>query len=99
MKSLIHTVNQSPFTHPALNQCLRYFQQGDAIILFDNGTYAALCSQPLSQQLQTKPCFAIEADLASRGLFQQDLISSIRFVDYPEFVELTAKYDLVQSWY
>ena len=99
MSSILHTINQSPFEHKALEQCLTLFQDGDAIMLFGNGVYAALRNHPMRDALVHKPCYAIEMDLAARGLFQQPLMDHIQFVGYERFVELSTEYDLVQSWY
>lgn len=97
--SILHTVNQSPFTHNALAQCLAYFEEGDAILLLENGVYAALINHPLAQQLSGKTCYVMEADIQARGLIAQDRQVHIQLIDVNRFVELTAHHHLVQSWY
>lgn len=99
VKKLLHTVNQSPFSHKALEQCLVIFAAGDALLFFGDGIYAALAGQPLADQLKDKPCYGIESDLVLRGLQRQTLIAGMQLIDYPDFVRLSTEYDLVQSWY
>lgn len=98
-RHILHTVNQSPFTTNTLAQCLSYIDDGDAILLLENGVYGALSSQSLAAQLTNKTCYVIEADLQARGLLEQDRLTHIKLIDVNQFVELTTQYDLVQSWY
>jgi sulfur relay protein TusB/DsrH len=39
---LLHTVNKSPFERNSLESCLRLSKAGHAILLFEDGVYAAL---------------------------------------------------------
>lgn len=99
MKRLLHTVNQSPFTHRALEQCLAVFAVGDALLLLNNGVYGALTGQPLADRLRDKPCYGIQSDCVLRGLHPQKLIAGIQLIGYQDFVRLCTEYDLIQSWY
>ena len=96
--STLHTVNQSPFEHGALAQCLCYAQESDAILLLENGVYAALNTQPLAEKLMGKHCYAIEADINARGLSNK-LATNIQLIDFTDFVRLSVQYKRVQSWY
>ena len=58
-----------------------------------------LYSQSLANELKGKTCYALEEDLKARGLQNQQLIQEIKNIDYKYFVELTTKYNMVQSWY
>ncbi len=98
-RRILHTVNQSPFTSNTLAQCLAYIDADDAILLLEDGVYAALSSQSLAAQLTHKTCYVIKADLQARGLLEQDRLMHIKLIDVNQFVELTTQYDLVQSWY
>ena len=98
-RHILHTVNQSPFTNNTLAQCLAYIDAGDAILLLEDGVYAALSSQSLAAQLTHTTCYAIKDDLKARGLLEQDRLVHITLIDMNQFVELTTQYDLVQSWY
>jgi tRNA 2-thiouridine synthesizing protein B len=98
-RNILHTVNQSPHTSNTLAQCLMYIGDDDAILLLENGVYAALKNHALELQLKNKVCYVIEADLQARGLLDQDRQAHIELIDVNKFVELTTQYDLVQSWY
>ena len=99
MPSILHTVNQSPFTHRALAQCLDVYREGDSILFLNNGVYATLRSQPLAENLANLTCYSIEADIIARGLQQQAQIPSLQLINYGEFVRLCTQHALVQSWY
>lgn len=99
MNDILHTLNQSPYDHYALQQCLQTFSEGDALVFFGNGVYATLQNQPYATALINKPCYVIESDLLARGLLQQTLLEDIIFIGYEEFVNLCTQYTVVQSWY
>ncbi len=97
--SILHTVNQSPFSNNTLLQCLNTYTDGDGILFLENGAYAALLSQPASHLLENKTCYVIEVDLHARGLLEQELNADIQLINYETFVQLSTEYDVVQSWY
>jgi tRNA 2-thiouridine synthesizing protein B len=98
-KTILHTINKSPFDSPCLQQCLSVWQEGDGILLVENGVYAALTSQTLAKQLNNKTCYLLHNDAEARGLSQAELIPIARAISYDQFVQLCTEYDLVQSWY
>ncbi len=99
--SLLHTVNKSPFTHESLSDCLRYAQAGSAILLIEDGVYAARegnqFTSRIKDALKDKKIYALEPDLKARGMADQ-LIAGIALVDYAGFVDLTTEASTVQSW-
>ena len=100
MGKILHTVNQSPFSHRALKNCLDRIQLGDSILLLENGVYGALAAQPWA--LQMNPAFqfyAIKEDIDARGLNTNLLLSHISLIDYTAFVQLSVEHTLVHSWY
>ena len=40
--SILHTVNKSPFERNSLEACLKYASAGAAVLLIEDGVYAAL---------------------------------------------------------
>ena len=40
--SMLHTVNKSPFEKTTFESCLRHAMPGDAVLLFEDGVYAAV---------------------------------------------------------
>ena len=100
MKTILHTVNQSPFSSLLLQQCFDKIHNQDGLLLLEDGVYAALSGHACAARLQThKHCYAIKSDLEARGLTVATLADNITLIDYHDFVRLTTEYDLVHSWY
>ena len=96
---ILHTVNKSPFQQATLAQCISRCANGDGIILLEDGVYGALQDNPQANQLSELICFAIEADLQSRGLLARPLIKEVQLIDFDRFVTLSCQHSLVLSWY
>ncbi len=98
---MLHTVNKSPFEHSALETCLRYAREGAAVLLIEDGVYAAARDTAVSKQveeaLKKVSIYALEADLAARGM-RNRVIDGVRLVDYEGFVDLVVEHNAVQSW-
>lgn len=101
--SILHSVNKSPFTQNTLKQCLDVIGDNHALILIEDGVYAALKSSPSTLTLkkvsaQGTKIYALESDINMRGL-SSDIDTCITLVSMNEFVELCCQYSSVQSWY
>ena len=98
---MLHIVNKSPFQSNALDTCLRLAQAGHAVLLIEDGVYAATRDTPasasLAQAAATLKIFALKPDLDARGVTPR-LSEGIQTVDYGGFVDLTLEYPAVQSW-
>lgn len=98
---ILHTVNKSP-QDPALNACLRVASSSSAILLIEDGVFAAIDTAdqkaPIQQALTRHKVYALEADVKARGLTEK-LAAGVELVDYAGFVALTEYYQTVQSWY
>ncbi len=96
---MLHTVNKSLFQNGALENCLRLARDGDAILLLEDGVYAAAAgtvkSSLIEQAVKRFAVYAIEADLKARGL--GNLIKEVRVASYGDFVDLVEKYP-VHAW-
>ena len=100
MKTILHTVNQSPFSSLLLQQCFDKIHSQDGLLLLEDGVYAALTSHAYAATVKAhKHCYAIKSDLDARGLAIDTLADNITLIDYADFVRLTTEYDLVHSWY
>lgn len=100
---ILHSVNKSPFTQNTLQQCLDVIGDNHALILIEDGVYAALKSSPSAPALkkvkvQGTKIYALESDINMRGL-SGDLDTCITLVSMDDFVELCCQYSSVQSWY
>jgi len=98
---MLHTVNKSPFEHKALEACLRFARQGSAVLLIEDGVYAAARDTAVSKQLQealkSVSIYALKPDIEARGM-QNRVMDGVRLVDYGGFVDLVAEHNAVQSW-
>ena len=100
--SILHTVNKSPFEKNSLDECLTHSTDGSAILLLEDGVYAAMqgtnVESDLKNAMASKKVYALSADIKLRGLSADRLIDGIEVVDYAGFVDLTESNDKVQSW-
>ena len=101
--SLLHTMNKSPFQHGTLRDCLTLCSPGDALLLLEDGAYAALASSPCREALQHQindglSCYVLSADLNAR-IHKQTLIEGIELASDADFVDLVLQHSSTQSWY
>ena len=100
-KTMLHTVNKSPFDNGTLQACLNHARQGSAVLLIEDGVYAAARDTAVSEQvllaLKSVPIYALLPDVEARGL-QARVMDGVRLVDYEGFVDLVTQHHAVQSW-
>ncbi len=98
---MLHTVNKSPFENRALESCLRFARKGSAVLLIEDGVYAAArntaVSKAIEQAMKDVSIYALAPDMAARGM-QNRVMDGVRLVDYGGFVDLVVEHDAVQSW-
>lgn len=95
----LHILSHSPFADSRLASCLRLLGTDDALLLSGDAVYALQPDTANLQALQLMPAsvalYALDEDLAARGLQPPERVSA---VDYPAFVELCTRYAKVNSW-
>lgn len=100
--SILHTVNKSPFERTSLDSCLTFAQPGAAVLLIEDGVYAALTGTSAEDQvkdaLNRVKIYVLGPDLKARGFAEGRLINGISVVDYAGFVDLAAENAKVQAW-
>ena len=100
-KTMLHTVNKSPFDNGTLQTCLKFARQGSTVLLIEDGVYAAARDTTVSKQVQealkSVQVYALKPDVEARGM-QHRVMDGIRLVDYGGFVDLVAEHNAVQSW-
>lgn len=100
--SILHTVNKSPFERTSLDSCLKFAQPGAAVLLIEDGVYAALTGTSAEEQvkdaLNRVKIYVLGPDLIARGFAEGRLINGISVVDYAGFVDLAAENAKVQAW-
>ena len=101
MAGMLHVVNKSPFERNALESCLRFGKQGSAVLLIEDGVYAATrgnaAESRITAALGQMKIYALRPDLEARGM-QDAVIAGIQLVDYGGFVDLVTEHSAVQSW-
>lgn len=95
----LHVINKTPSQSSALHDCLLAVSDGDALLLIENGVYAAApayaeCFTRLPRSVQ---CYLLNDDAQARGL--KDLNQDFCAIDYDGFVELSCRYRKVVSWF
>jgi len=100
--SMLYTVNKSPFERPTLETCLRLAKPGSAVLLIEDGVYAALAGTAKSALVEANQgdvtFYVLDSDIDARGLAEKPLIDGVESVDYGGFVDLVEKHDSVHAW-
>ena len=99
---MLHTVNKSPFDHNTFETCLKFARSGSAVLLIEDGVYAAVRDTAVSKQVQealkSVSIYALKPDVEARGMHDR-VMDGVRLVDYGGFVDLVAEHNAVQSWF
>lgn len=93
--STLNVVSHSPFSDTRLGSCLRLLGSEDAVLLCGDGVYALQLQGSALTSLEEKTVFILEEDLQVRNLKCPTWATG---VDYPAFVELSIRYDKVNTW-
>jgi len=96
--SMLHLVNKSPYERNSLDTCIGYYRDGDAVLLIEDGVYAALKGGATAPKLDGIDVSVLGSDLAARGFTEDKLVDGVKVVDYAGFVDLVEAKDKVQSW-
>jgi tRNA 2-thiouridine synthesizing protein B len=98
---VLHIVNKSPYERNALEACLRLAQAGSALLLIEDGVYAATrgsaAEASLKEVMARVKVYALKADLEARGVAGR-VMDGIQLVDYGGFVDLACEQPNCQSW-
>lgn len=94
--SVLHTVNKAA----VLDGCLRLLGPGDALLLIEDGVYAAV-DNPQNRDLwqslpDTVERYVLENDVRARGVEQG---SSFTAVGDAGFVDLVCRHDKTLNWF
>ncbi|MDB6062104.1 MAG: sulfur relay protein DsrH [Verrucomicrobiaceae bacterium] len=97
---MLHIVNKSSYGNRALDECLRFCSNDSAILLIEDGVYAALANSESAAQLiaHCNNVYALIPDIAARGLTGR-IADAIVAIDYADFVQLCCEHTTIQSWY
>jgi tRNA 2-thiouridine synthesizing protein B len=96
--AMLHLVNKSPYETGNLETATGYMQDGDTLLLIEDGIYAAIKAGKVSSMLAGRNVSVLGPDLAARGIGEDKLIEGVNVIDYAGFVDLVEANDKVQSW-
>ena len=98
---MLHIVNKSPLERNALDSCLAAAQPGAALLLIEDGVYAATRGNAAEAKLRAAAerleVYVLTPDLEARGMGQA-LTEWVKPTDYAGFVELVVQHKNCQSW-
>lgn len=98
---MLHIVNKSPLERSTLDSCLAAAQPGAAVLLIEDGVYAATRGHAAEGKLRAASArleiYVLAPDLEARGM-GQSLAQGMKPVDYSGFVELVVQHKNCQSW-
>ena len=98
---MLHIVNKSPLQTSTFESCLRMAQAGHAVLLIEDGIYAATTGGKTEPQVRAAASrlkfYALKPDTEARGMTAK-LIDGVTLVDYGGFVDLVAEHHTSHSW-
>jgi len=98
---MLHIVNKSPLERSTLDSCLAAAQPGAAVLLIEDGVYAATRGNAMEGKLRAAlahlEIYVLAPDLEARGM-AQSLAEGVKPIDYAGFVELVTQHKNCQSW-
>jgi len=98
---MLHIVNHSPLSSRNLESCLRFAQPGDALLLIEDGVYAATSGSGVEAEVRAAcakvQVHALQPDIDARGMSAR-VLDGIQLVDYGGFVDLVAHHTTTHSW-
>jgi tRNA 2-thiouridine synthesizing protein B len=95
---ILNTFNKNDIRSTSLLCCLATMSAGDALLLLEDGVYAALAHTGLLSAIPAGvTLYVLQEDLAARGISDKIYSDFIR-VDYREFVALTLQCSKTVNW-
>jgi tRNA 2-thiouridine synthesizing protein B len=98
---MLNIVNKSPLERNAFDTCLRIAAPGGALLLIEDGVYAAVrgsaAEARLTEALGRFRVYALLPDLEARAIADR-VVDGVSTIDYGGFVDLVAEHDACQSW-
>jgi sulfur relay protein TusB/DsrH len=91
MMTPLHTVHSTA----GLERCLGRATADSALLLLEDGVYAALTPR----SMPVRALYVLAEDLAARGLSGADLAAGITAIDMKGFVALTVAHSPIAPWF
>lgn len=88
---MLHIVKKSPFETSSLNDAMKYMRAGDAMLLIEDGVYAAKKGTKYGTALEgisgNNEVYCLLADVKARGILETELAAGVKLIDYKGFVD------------
>jgi tRNA 2-thiouridine synthesizing protein B len=95
---MLHLIFQSPIETAILER----IDSGDDVLFLENAVLRILAKgslcPALTDLLQHNRLFVLADDIKVRGISASELVKGIEVIEYSEWVNLTIKNPLIQSW-
>lgn len=95
---MLHLISQSPIDKALLDR----IDKGDDVVFVENAVLQILqkghLSYLLTQLIKKNQLFVLADDILVRGITAKELVADVQVIDYSDFVDLTVKNKLIQSW-
>lgn len=95
---MLHLISQSPLDYAVVAR----LGVDDEVVFLENATLRLLQTSAdnhkLTQLLTTHQLYVLGDALAVRGIAAEELVRGIRIINYADFVALTVKHPVIQSW-
>ncbi|NJD07233.1 MAG: sulfurtransferase complex subunit TusB [Methylococcaceae bacterium] len=100
--AVLHLVNRLPPDGPGLTACFERLDAGDSVVLTEQAVYACREGSRLALAVISaaagRRLYALEPDLAARGIALSAVAAGIGPVSHSRLVELCCEHDLVHCW-
>jgi len=98
---MLHIVNKSPLEKTSLDSCLATAQPGAAVLLIEDGVYAATRGNAAEAKMREAmgqiKVYVLKPDMEARGMADR-VMDGVTLVDYGGFVDLVTEHPNCQSW-
>ncbi|MBS1136659.1 MAG: dsrH [Proteobacteria bacterium] len=98
---MLHIVNKSPLEKTSLDSCLATAQPGAAVLLIEDGVYAATRGNAAEAKMRDAmgqlKVYVLKPDMEARGMADR-VMDGVTLVDYGGFVDLVTEHPNCQSW-
>jgi tRNA 2-thiouridine synthesizing protein B len=98
---MLHIVNKSPLEKTSLDSCLATAQPGAAVLLIEDGVYAATRGSAAEAKMRDAmgqlKVYVLKPDMEARGMADR-VMDGVTLVDYGGFVDLVTEHPNCQSW-
>ena len=95
---MLHLIFQSPIETAILER----IDSGDDVLFLENAVLRILAKgslgSVLTELVKHNRLFVLADDINVRGISATELVKGIEVIDYSEWVDLTVKNPIIQSW-